>query len=454
MIPRRLSKSLVKGLAKSGQFYNPWGMMGYGMSPWGMMGYGMPSWGMVPPWGNMGQAGQQGGPNPWQAYAQQYAAEASLWAQRPSNSYTVDFQNVDGKVVAVVTNNKDQRFVVPTTSTSIRGAINQILSIPEIRKSLGDGIASFAVNTPHGVSVYRFDRQGNTSQMTIPRHMLNTNYGRYMLSMATGDGDIARELSSTRKREIIDRTVDPRTGEVRWSVDVRRVEGIDEEAFNSYRKHLSDLYAAAHELRMDRIRGGVMDHKKREELQKRMTTAIESLKDSKYISDETANALQQHAQSYIQGDERFGIDYSVDRFRRFISGIAQNPHLYHRDASEFINNPEQWLQLRQQAPTVAAVGSAAAVAANSARTTSPSQATTTGSPTTTTPAPNTAPGPRQPTETARLEPDMSRPKTVQAAYNGNVIHVNTAHSFTEDVDRMLADRLAIIVEDLIKLPTV
>jgi hypothetical protein len=93
MIPKRLSKSLVKGLTKSGQFYNPWGMMGYGMSPWGMMGYGMPSWGMVPSWGNMGQTGQQGGPNPWQAYAQRQAAEANLWAQRPDASYTVDFQN-------------------------------------------------------------------------------------------------------------------------------------------------------------------------------------------------------------------------------------------------------------------------------------------------------------------------------------------------------------------------
>jgi hypothetical protein len=197
---------------------------------------------------------------------------------------------------------------------------------------------------------------GNTSQMTIPKHMLNTNYGRHMLSMAIGDENAASELLSARtgRREAISRIRDPRTGEVRWSVDVNRVHGLDEKAIESYRQNLSDLYAAAHELRMDRVRGGVLDPKKREELQKRMSTAIESLRSSGYISDETANALQQHAQSYIQGEERFGVDYSVDRFKRLISGIAQNPHLHHRDASEFIKNPEEYERRRQQRQQTAA----------------------------------------------------------------------------------------------------
>jgi hypothetical protein len=78
--------------------------------------------------------------------------------------------------------------------------------------------------------------------------------------------------------------------------------------------------------------------------------------------------------------------------------------------------------------------------------------TTTPSPTTTTPAPTTTPRP-QPIGTTRIQPD-NEPKKSQARYDKDIIPTGVAHSFTEDVDRMLADRLAIIVEDLIKLPTV
>jgi hypothetical protein len=470
MIPKRLSKSLVKGLTKSGQFYNPWGMMGYGMSPWGMMGYGMPSWGMVPSWGNMGQTGQQGGPNPWQAYAQRQATEANLWAQRPDASYTVDFRNDGGKIVAVITDEHGEQWLIPTESSSIRGAIKAVLD--RFGPNNPGQIFSFAINTPHGVSVYRVDSDNHTSQMTIPKHMLNTNYGRHMLSMAIGDENAASELLSARtgRREAISRIRDPRTGEYRWSVNVNRVQGLDEKATESYSQNLSDLYAAAHELRMDRVRGGVLDPKKREELQNRVNTAIESLRSGGYINDETAKALQQHAQSYIQGDERFGIDYSVDRFKRLISGIAENPYLYHRDTSEFIRNPEEYERRRQQRQQTAAgaastaaniatalgtatatgpLGAAVSVA-NAARSATPT--TTTPSPTTTTPAPTTTPQP-QTIGTTGIQSD-NEPKKSQARYDKDIPPTGVAHSFTEDVDRMLADRLAIIVEDLIKLPTV
>jgi hypothetical protein len=82
----------------------------------------------------------------------------------------------------------------------------------------------------------------------------------------------------------------------------------------------------------------------------------------------------------------------------------------------------------------------------------PDTLTTPGSPTTTASTSTTTPRSR-PAGTTRIQPD-NEPKTAQAGYNKDILPTSVTNSFTEDVDRMLADRLAIIVEDLIKLPTV